>query len=226
MSDKEKTPKTAPAHNPYLAGRQEWNERYGSHIKQANQWKVVAIGALGIAALAVVGVIYLGSRNKFVPYVVEVDKLGTSLGVRKADEAQAVDTRVMRATLAAFVTNVRTVSPDASLQKAMLLQAYGSLSNQDPATTKLNEFFSKNSPFERAQTETVTVEIHSVLPITKETWQIEWSEKVTTRKGQLKEVARWKATGSVYTIPPTTEPQILKNPLGIFLRDFDWAKQI
>src|SRR5690606_16837268 len=108
----------------------------------------------------------------------------------------------------------------------LLMRAYAYLSQSDPATIALNDYFSKNSPFERATTETATIEINSVLPITKDTWQIEWTETVRTRRGILKEALRWKATATTYVVPPTAEDQLMKNPLGIFIRDYTWAQQL
>jgi len=212
--------------NPYTAARQEWNERYGDHIRQAMQWKAFAFAALAMAALSVFGVLYQSGKSKLVPYVVELDRLGNTLATRRADEAQPADSRVIRAALASFVRNARTITADGYVQKAMLNDAYAYLSNSDPATAALNEYFSKNSPFERAQTETVTVEINQALPMTKETWQIEWTETAHTRKGPVKDVVRWKANATIYLAAPTSEAAILKNPLGIFFKEFSWAKQL
>lgn len=223
MSSSKSVPESS---NPYLAARLEWNERYGSFIQQANMWRGFAFGSLLIAVIAVGGSLYQASKSKLIPYVIEVDKLGTTVGVKRADEAKQADHRVVRAALAAFVQNTRMVSPDGYLQKAALLNAYAYLSNADPSTAALNEFFSKNSPFERAQTETVTVEINTALPLTKDSWQIEWTETVRTRKGAVKEVSRWKAVSSIYLAAPTTEAAMLKNPLGVFIKDYSWTKQM
>ena len=223
---KQKTDKASVSYNPYLAARKEWNERYGDYIKASRQWKAAAFTAIAISALAVVGLLYQAGRSKFIPFVVEVDKLGRPMPVSPLTQAQPLDPRLIRASLATFVNNTRTVSADATMQKQMLLNAYAYLSQGDAANQALNEFFRKESPFERAQTETVTLEINTVLPITKDTWQIEWTETVRTRKGVVKESAPWKATATIYIVPPTTEAQILRNPLGIFIREYTWAKQL
>ena len=34
-----------PTDNPYLAARQEWNERYGSYVKAAATWRTIGIVA-------------------------------------------------------------------------------------------------------------------------------------------------------------------------------------
>lgn len=54
-------------------------ERYGSYIKERNRWRVIAVINSCIALISVLGVIYIGSQSKFIPYVVQVDRLGPML---------------------------------------------------------------------------------------------------------------------------------------------------
>lgn len=68
-----------PPDNPYLAARQEWNERYGSYVKSAAAWRIVGIVGLTMAAIGFSYALYQSSQVKLVPYIVEVDKLGTSV---------------------------------------------------------------------------------------------------------------------------------------------------
>ncbi len=63
----------------YLAARREWNERYGDYIAQANNWRLIAIAALGVAAVAVAGNVWQSSQSRVQPFIVEVDKLGDAL---------------------------------------------------------------------------------------------------------------------------------------------------
>src|ERR1700686_1996280 len=81
----------------YLAGRREWNERYGSYIAQRDSWRMLALASLGGAAIAVGGVVWLSAQSRVVPYVVEVNKLGDELAVRRANVAPPVDPAVIRA---------------------------------------------------------------------------------------------------------------------------------
>ena len=37
--------------NPYLAARQEWNERYGSYVKAAAAWRIVGITGMLMAVI-------------------------------------------------------------------------------------------------------------------------------------------------------------------------------
>jgi type IV secretion system protein TrbF len=222
------TPKSeteGPA-NPYTEARREWNERYGSYIARARNWRIMAmLSGLG-SILAVAGLVYVSSQNRFVPYIVEVDKLGVAAAVGFADRASPIDQRIIKAFLGRLVEDMRFVTSDAAAQKAAVTRVYSMISQGTSGLTKLNEYFNQNSPFKRAETETVSVEILSILPITQDTWQCEWSETARNLQGQIKTRSRWKASMTVAFNPPTDEKQILLNPLGIYALDINWTQQL
>lgn len=62
--------------NPYLAARRTWNDQSAANIASRQMWQLLGILSLMIALAGVGGMVYIGSQSKFVPYVVEVDKLG------------------------------------------------------------------------------------------------------------------------------------------------------
>src|ERR1700730_5182139 len=95
--------------DPYLSARREWNERYGSYIARARNWRIAALGSISVSAILAGGVIWLGSQSKLVPFVVEVDKLGQAVGVQRADRATPADQRIVKAQLAAWIVDVRSV---------------------------------------------------------------------------------------------------------------------
>jgi len=217
--------------NPYLNARKAHNEYVGGIIA-SRQWAwIICIVSLLISLSAVGGVIYIGQQSKFVPYVVQVDKLGQSVAVARADRSTPVDSRVIHATVAEFITNARMVTPDVTVQRKAVFRLYACLNASDAATLKMNEYMNADvsNPFKRASKETVTTEITSVLPQSEETWQIDWTETVRDRQGARLDSYRMRALITIYVAPPTnqtSEEQIRKNPLGIFIRDFNWSKQL
>ena len=219
--------------NPYLAARRTWNEHVGAVVSSRQTWQVVGILSLLIVLAAVGGLIHIGSQSKFVPYVVEVDKLGQAVAVAPAQRAAAVDQRVVHASVASFVSDARLVTPDVALQRKAVFRLYSMLSANDPATAKTNEWLNgseDSSPFKRAAKETVSTEILSVIPQTPDTWQVDWMETTRDRQGVVKGLpVRMRALVTVYTVattPNTTEEQVRNNPLGIYVRDFSWSKQL
>ena len=219
--------------NPYLCARRHWNEQAAALRASRQTWQMLGLASLMITLASVGGMIYLGSQSRFIPYVVEVDKHGETFAVRPAQQAAEVDTRVIHASLARFINNLRLVTPDVALQRQAIYQAYAMLSSKDPATVKTNDWLNgdkDSNPFRRAEKETVNIEITSVLPQTADTWQIDWVETVRDRQGPLRLTPyRMRALVTIYLVQPsskTTEVQIRNNPLGIYVRDFSWSKQV
>jgi type IV secretory pathway TrbF-like protein len=217
--------------NPYLAARRTWNDQSAANIASRQMWQLTGILSLLIALGAVGGVIYIGSQSKFIPYVIQVDKLGQVAAVAPAQRAAPPDTRVVLAAVAAWVADIRTVTPDIALQRKAVYRVYSMLAPNDAATAKSNQWLNgteDSSPFKRAAKETVNIEMSSVLPQTADTWQVDWIETVRDRQGLVKgQPQRWRALVTVYSVPPTsdtTEEQMRNNPLGIYVREFSWSK--
>ena len=62
--------------NPYLDARRVWNSQIDRAFGNQHVWQLVGVASLLVALAAVAGLVYIGSQAKFVPYVIEVDKLG------------------------------------------------------------------------------------------------------------------------------------------------------
>ena len=223
--------RSAQQQNPYLNARRTWNMHTGSLVSSRQTWQVIGLLSLMIALAAVGGMIYIGSQSKFIPYVVEVDKLGLSIAAGPLTAAATTDPRIIRATVAEFIEQARTVSSDTVLQRKALFGLYAHLAAHDPATTKMNEWFNSHpdaNPFKRATKELVSIDIASVLPQTANTWRVDWTETKRNRQGALQEPPiTMHALVTVYTADITTqtrEDQLRRNPLGIFVRDFSWSR--
>ena len=83
----ESPPEPSSSSNPYLNGREEWLERYGSYISRAAQWRMVAFFCLILTGISITGNVMQANQVKTVPYIIEVDKLGKSSVVNRADSA-------------------------------------------------------------------------------------------------------------------------------------------
>lgn len=217
--------------NPYLAARRTWNDQSAANIASRQMFQLLGVLALLIALAAVGGNIYVGSQSKFIPYVVEVDRTRQPLAVAPAEKAAPVDSRVVHASVAAWISDVRLVTPDIALQRKAVFRVYSMLAPNDPATAKTNEWLNgttESSPFKKAATQTVSIEMTSVIPQTPDTWQVDWVEATRDRQGVMKgPPQRWRALVTVYlmpTTPETTDEDMRNNPLGVHVRDFSWSK--
>jgi type IV secretion system protein VirB5 len=215
--------------NPYLNARRAWNEHAGAVIHSRRIWQAVALAAMFITTGTVGGLIHLAGQSKFIPYVVEVDKLGQSIAVARADVAANADERIIHASLAAFVRDVRMVSFDRNAQNDAIWRVFAMLQSGDPAIGKITDYMKDpvTSPTKRAAEFSVGVEIASALRQTRDTWEITWTERVWNRQGVRTEQYRMRGLLTIAVVPPTTattEEEIRKNPMGIFVRDFTWSR--
>jgi type IV secretory pathway TrbF-like protein len=113
----------------YLKARQEWDERYADLVLGKRNWQITAAGMMAITLVLAFGMVWVSTRSKFVPYVVEVDKLGYAIGAPSAltDSTSQISTgRMVRYELAAFIRNAREVITDLAAEHQMIGQVYRS----------------------------------------------------------------------------------------------------
>ncbi|PYE40016.1 type IV secretion system protein VirB5 [Rhizobium sp. PP-F2F-G20b] len=212
--------------SPYLAARQEWTERYGSYIQTARVWRIVGVLGLSMAVIGFSYAMHLSTQVKLVPYIVEVDKLGSSVTVGFPQQIDYADPRVVRATLGNFVTSFRSITPDAVVQKQYIDRTYALLRTSDPSTQKVNAWFRGNSPFEKAKTSTVSIEVNNIVALSNQTYQIDWTEYERDRKGKETGTRRFRGIAMVTLTAPQDEAIIRLNPIGLYVQDFDWTAQL
>src|SRR6516165_1498042 len=103
------------AQNPYLDDRRAWNSHVDRAYSAQHTWQLIGLAGVG-------GMAYVGSKSKFVPYVIEVNKLGEAMSVGPAQVAGPADPRVVRASLASFIASARLVTPDVTLQREAIFR--------------------------------------------------------------------------------------------------------
>lgn len=221
-----RTPTTETRFSPvYQAQQRDFSERYSIHEQNARRWRFTAFGCIGIAALAVGGLVYDNSLSKFVPYVVERDHLGDEVAVGPAEKVAQEDPRVVQTEINRWIYDVRTVSSDAQDERHRIVEAYDHTDKSSAATEELNEWFRNNNPFKRAADTIVTITIISTLPTPPDqwkTWTVKWKEEARTREGSLVIAQLKEMSITVAHKPPTTDTEFKKNPSGIFVQNFDW----
>lgn len=215
---------TAAAFNPYLAARREWDERYGDLVTRARNWRLMALISALSTIVAVGGVIRLSTRTHIVPFVVAMDSLGRTVAAGPAEEATAADDRLKRATIFTWVEDLRTVTTDGIAQRKAIDRVYAHIASGAQAQAFISEFYRAAPPQKRASTETVSVEVRSVLPTSERTFEVEWSETTRDLYGAVKAQDHWKAAFTIAVNPPQDERMARINPLGIYVTSASWGK--
>jgi len=222
---KESQPRAqAEQYNPYLAARREWDERYGDQITRAKNWRTMAALSGLVSLLATSGLIWMSVRSHVVPFVVLVDSLGRPVASGIAEQASGNDDRLRRASIFTWIENLRLVTADGVTQRKAIDRVYAEIANGSAAQTFVSDFYRAAPPSNRAQTETVSVEVNSVLPTSDRTYEVEWIETTRDLYGAVKAMDHWKGSFSAVINPPKDEGQARINPVGLYVTNASWAK--
>lgn len=211
-------------HNPYLAARKEWDERYGDMITRAKNWRATAFLALCIAVVESAGLIALGMKSKIVPYVVAIDGLGRVVASGPADQSSRADDKLKRAALLQWISDLRMITSDGVAQRKAIDRVYAMIANGSAAQVQVGDFYRTDPPHRRAHSQTVHIEVQAVFATSDKTYQVEWAETTRSLTGQVQSEERWKGAFTIVTNPPTDERLIRINPLGVYVTDVSWSK--
>jgi type IV secretion system protein TrbF len=216
--------KTVEIHNPYLAARREWDERYGEFITRARNWRTIAMISAFAALLATGGMVWLSSKSHVVPFVVLIDSLGRPVASGLAEQTSVGDDRLRRAVLQDWLEGLRMVTTDGIAQRRAIDRVYAHIASGTNAQAFISEFYRNDPPFKRAQTGSVSVEVKSVLPTSDRSFEVDWIETSRDLYGNVNSTDHWKGSFTVALNPPTEERQARINPLGLYVTAASWAK--
>ena len=208
---------------PYQKAAQVWDERIGSARVQAQNWRLMALGSLGLSIVLAGILLWLGRTSAVIPYIVEVDPRGGARAVGPAAEVYKPSDAQIAFHLARFVESVRSLSIDPVVVRQSWLKAYDFVTST--AAVTLNAYARDNDPFAKVGRETVSVEVISVVRASDASFQIRWSEK-SFEGGAPKDTRRLTGIFTVVIVVPRTAEQITRNPLGIYVHAFNWSQEL
>ena len=209
--------------NVFARAAREWDDRYARIALGKRNWQLAALGLLLADLLLTAGLVWLATSSRVVPYVVEVDPSGEAVTLGPAETLRAADPRLVRYQLSQYLINLRTVLADSTAQRLLAQRAYAF--TRGTATDELNRHFRTNDP--RAQGgRTVKVDVHSILPLSKSTWQLQWQEIATDPNGRTPETSEHQAVLTVEVDPPGRADDLLDNPLGLYVTDIHWTESL
>ncbi len=212
--------------NRFLSAKSTWNDRYANYVNQARLWQIIGLISVIVALISFATSMHLATRSEVMPYIIEVDRLGNAQGGGFATPAQFDEGRIVRAALAEYVTNWRSVSSDMNITKDRINRLYAFLNGNDIATQKMNGYFQEeeNNPFPRSKKMTVQVQINSINSTTPKSYLVEWVETEFDRDGIEQGSAVYRSNLTT-NLAPSSNPMLKStNPLGLYITDLDWTK--
>jgi len=214
---------SAPVASPYQRAAQEWDNRIGSSVAQARNWRLAAFGAMGLAALSLGGFIWQSGNTHIATYVVPVDKYGRPGRIEMAGRAYAPSAAETGYFLSDWVTLTRSKSIDPIVIRDNWTRAYHFVAG--PAIGELNAYAKGHDPFAKVGSEAVNVEIVSVLARSPNTYQVQWRE-TTFEEGAGTVTENWTGLFTAKINPPSNEAELRANPLGVFITSFQWSREL
>lgn len=212
----------APA-TPYQRAEQLWDERVGAARVQAANWRLMALGALALSAVALGDEIRARSHASITPYVVEVDRTGAPQAIAPAIANYVPTDAQIAFFLARFIENTRSLSIDPVVVRKAWLDAYDQITSH--AKPVLDEYARTADPFGKIGKRAVTVDVTSVVRASDRSFRVAWVEH-SYQDGAALPPQRWSAILTVILQTPHTEARLRKDPLGIYIDAISWSQDL
>ena len=192
--------------------------------QQAANWRLFGFFCLVIAALAVGGNVYIGAQSKYIPYVVEVDKLGQTVAVKAltGEDATMDPRKMVYREMFDLIENLRTVTTDRLANDDRIEKGLSRLDGA--AATYVRVELRKAKPNDIGASKSVQVKVKTALKLAGKSWQVEWEEHSFNLNGDAIGVETWRATVQYELIPSADVAIFQRNPMGFTVNELSWQK--
>jgi type IV secretion system protein VirB5 len=213
----------------YFKARQSWDERLGDAVIRAKNWRLAFFAEALLLLLLASALLFKLNQPQVIPVIVGIDKsTGEPTVLGPASEQKYVpDAPEIKYFLAQFIRFVRSVPSDQVLIKQNWLRAYAFL--RPEAASLLNELTADNeeSPLKKIGKLVVSVQPLSIVSIPETaSYQMRWKEVVYSVQGT--KVDEYSMLGSfvIEISPPEDRQTLQENPLGLFIKTFEWNREL
>ena len=159
--------------NPYFQEKKGYVDLRGNDKLDKATYKIIAMVCLGITTLAVSGMIYIGAKSKFIPMLYKESNQGGLTFVGFASDSLKLTNNMIGNQLVGYIEALRRVPQDVDLKNDYSKRV------RMMTATQLFDNVLVNTLIERYTDnvgKTVMVTVKNVLPISKNTWQLDWDE--------------------------------------------------
>lgn len=213
--------------SPFEAGMDEYMERYGHLSKTAARWRQISLILALLCVACVTWVITKAADVQHVPFIVEVDRHGYEIAIKPVNPS-GIDDRLIISRLGRFITSFKTVLNDDSAQATYMSFVYNSIPEGTAGYKKMIDHYQRNNPLQiAAEKNVIFVKLRSILPLgdSGKTWRGEWEEQQFSG-GNVVSTKSYTGLFEIAVNPPTKMNEILENPLGIFVTDFNITEEL
>ncbi len=174
---------------------------------------------LTIGAICCAGMIFIGSKSKFVPMVFIADSHGGLVYSGVVTDTLKINQPMLANQLADYIVSLRQIPQDMEL-KNQYMRKVKMMSTADLFTNTVIPMIQDR--YMANVGKTVKISVKNIIPIGKSTWQLDWEEKI----GELP-ANRFKGTLTFTLNPKIVDPAVLLyDPLGIVVSDININQEV
>ncbi len=221
-------PQSAPE-TPFARAKQEWDLRIGSNVVQAKNWRLAFFCMVVFSLLLTLTLATQARQAKVVPVLVGIDR-GTGEPVvlgPATDKQYQLGQLEIKYFLTQFIRFVRSLPLDPVVIKQNWLRAYSYLRHD--AAGLLNEMANseQNNPLRKIGKLVVSIQPISIVQVPEtNSYQMRWRETAYSSGGQKIDDYTMLGTFLIEIDPPRDDKTLQENPLGIFIRSFQWNREL
>jgi type IV secretion system protein VirB5 len=206
--------------NPFQQGQDKAYADILQHVvKESLLWRRLTVIHVLLFVISLILFFTAINQQKTVPVLVNVMPSGESqyLGeVRQNGNFQVTEGQI-HYEIRKFISNIRSISTDYQILYNNIDDCfYMVTSSYSPV---MRQMLIDNSPFELFGKIRRSVEFESVLHVTGDSYQVNWTETVIESSSSPKKT-RYRAVITVRIIPPT-KATIERNPSGVYIENFE-----
>ncbi|MCC2624354.1 MAG: Conjugal transfer protein [Burkholderiales bacterium] len=219
MPDNLNSSKLLTRENPYFNEIKGYMDlRTADKISRSMGWFFGVFG-LTIALICSCGMIYIGSKSKYIPMVYMADAHGGLTYSGVATDVLKITQPMLANQLKDYIVDLRQIPQDTEL-KSQYMRKVKMMSTAELFTNSIiptvKDRYIANTG------KTVKVTIKNVLPISKNTWQVDWEEQ----SGDLP-ADKFKGTITFTLNQNIEDPAVLLyDPLGIVVSDININQEV
>ena len=214
--------KTTDIPNPFRKGQDKaYADILLDMMKDKKWWRcIVGIGVLLMFFINLMLFIHYANQQKTVPILINVMPSGEAQYLGEVRQAQIqVPEAAIIFQIRSFLTNLRSVSTDPQVVYTNIDNCYAMVtSTYEPIMTRM---LRANNPFDLVGRIRRSVEIESIIRITQDTYQIDWIDVVFD--GANRRNTRMRGLITIRLLP-VTDSTIRRNPLGIYVENFEMTE--
>lgn len=207
--------------NPFFS-EDKYSDIYAGLAANAMTWRIVSIILSMMLVFSFLAFINVAKNTKVVPYVVQIDQHGYAIPIKPIDHSD-IDNRIIISQIGQFINNsrIRVLNRDAQVE--FVKMSYRCIGEGSKAYGKLTDYYRNSAPTVAKQA--IEVQVQSIIPISGNIYNAEWRETYTTSDYGLV-TKYYKGIFSVELSPPQQMENLIANPLGIFIEDFQIQEMI